>query len=275
MESVDKSEHNKKVQVKQIYNEFAEQYEQVFTTGRLRFLKELNFYIIDSILKKDNIHKILDAGGATGYLTEHLVKEGHDVTIIDISEQMIEMARKNAFENLKGYEEHVHFLVGDLENAKEIQDESFDFILYDGGTLSYLSNPAAGLKEVCRMLKRNGLALITAQNKYHFMGLVNSINISNFIYTRSKVPAYLNDVNVVTTCFAPCELKKMISDSGLQVEQFGSKPVTIEKMSFVTDEILDNNEEVFSRILKLEKELLWETSLSGVGRTLMALCRKK
>ena len=265
----------KKEQVKKLYDNFAKEYDEIFLSGRLNLLKQLNFYIIDSILRKNKVHKILDAGGATGLLTEHLAKRGYDITIIDISEKMIMKARENAQEKLAGYKDNIHFIVGDLENVTQIQDATFDFILYDGGTLSYLEHPADGLKEVHRMLKHGGIALITAQNKYYFMGQAKSFNIGMFINRRGKVPDYMNDISVVTTCYTPKELNVLLCDCGLVVEKVGSKIVTIEFMSSVRDQLLNQDDKYFNQVLNLEKRFLWEQSLAGVGRTLMALCRKK
>lgn len=265
----------KKDQVRQTYDNIAQEYESIFNYGRLRLLKELNYHIINSLLIDSKAKAILDGGGATGFLTEHLVELGYNVTVVDISENMIfEAKRKNKVVQ-KINEGTIDYKVADLENLNIFSNASFDFIIYEGGTLSYLTHPELALSEVYRILKPGGKALITAQNKYHFMGLISSINISKFIFNRSKVPSNLNDVNVVTSCFAPGEFQSILVNSGLTVLKLGSKLVTPEKMRYLTDELLEKDYECFQEAFKLEKQLLWEPSLAGVGRTLMALCEKK
>ncbi len=76
------------------------------------------------------------------------------VTGVDISPEMVEQANRRAAE--AGVLGRVRFEVGDV-GALPFPDEHFDLVV-STSSLHHWSDPARGLSEICRVLKRGGEA---------------------------------------------------------------------------------------------------------------------
>jgi len=98
--------------------------------------------------------KVLDVGCGPGVLVSGLLEQGHEVWGVDFAPAMIEQCRA-AF---KG-EPRAHFAVGAIE-ALDFDDDSFDAITCLG-VVEYLDDDRAALRELHRVLRPGGLAVIT------------------------------------------------------------------------------------------------------------------
>ncbi len=95
--------------------------------------------------------KVLDAGAGTGRLTVELARLGAEVTVLDISEEMLKILQKK---NPK-----VKIVVGDVENMP-FEKESFDLVVA-AFVIVHLKNPIRFFDEVYRGLKDGGKFLVT------------------------------------------------------------------------------------------------------------------
>ncbi len=98
--------------------------------------------------------KILDVGTGTGFVARILAEMGHEVTAIDISEKMIEVARRVA----RKEGQSIDFRVGDAENL-EFEDCTFDAVVCRY-VLWTLPNPERAVKEWARVLRGGGRIVI-------------------------------------------------------------------------------------------------------------------
>lgn len=109
--------------------------------------------------------KILDVGGGPGRYSYALKKQGHSVTLLDISEGNIEFAIQRAeIEKIK-LEDAV---VGDARDLTRFSDEAFDVVL-NFGPLYHLSDEDSRTKAVeesLRVLKKGGLFACAFISKY-------------------------------------------------------------------------------------------------------------
>ena len=138
--------------------------------------------------------KILDVATGTGQQAFAFAKKGYEVIGIDLSEAMLNVAKKkNKFRNVK-------FEVADATNLP-FEDNSFDissvsFALHD----MPLSIREKVLKEMVRVTKPKGIVIIVdydlPKNKigkfliYHFIALFEAEYYKNFI--KSDLEALLN-----------------------------------------------------------------------------------
>jgi ubiquinone/menaquinone biosynthesis C-methylase UbiE len=100
----------------------------------------------------------LEIGPGPGFISLELAKllPEMDVTGLDLSQTMVEMAEKNAREY--GLSERVQFKKGDAAEMP-FADGSFDLIV-SSGSLHHWEEPARIFNEVHRVLKPGGSALI-------------------------------------------------------------------------------------------------------------------
>ncbi|OGV43090.1 MAG: hypothetical protein A2X46_11695 [Lentisphaerae bacterium GWF2_57_35] len=102
---------------------------------------------------------VLDIGCGPGVFLEEMVKRGHRVSAIDISERMV----KEANEKIEkyGFEEPV-CVQGDVEDL-HFPDESQDLVLCLG-VLPYLLDDSRALDEIGRVLKKGGMTVFVLTN---------------------------------------------------------------------------------------------------------------
>ena len=92
--------------------------------------------------------KVLDIGCGPGEFSIIMAEEGHDVTGVDITEEMLQQASENA----RNYNVKLNLKCMDVHNL-EFEDNSFDLIISRNVTWN-LKNPDQFFKECQRVFKR-------------------------------------------------------------------------------------------------------------------------
>ena len=93
---------------------------------------------------------ILDAGCGTGQLSAPLIKSGHSVVGVDVSEAMLEVARRKLASGDKA-----RFEVGDVRSLR-FQDGTFDAIVASK-LFQHVGNWESAVDEIIRVTKDGGL----------------------------------------------------------------------------------------------------------------------
>ena len=108
--------------------------------------------------------RVLEIGCGLGTDGAQFAKAGADYTGVDLTEAAVELARKR-FElfNLPGA-----FRTADAENL-EFNDETFDLV-YSHGVLHHTPDTARAVREIHRVLKKNGKAIVMLyhRNSYNY-----------------------------------------------------------------------------------------------------------
>ncbi|MCX7917334.1 MAG: class I SAM-dependent methyltransferase [bacterium] len=160
---------------KEFFNIMAENWDknkEIIPEKYRRIVKELK--IIDK-------QKILDIGTGTGILIPYLLetKKNIEIYAIDYSEKMIEKFKSKKFpENVKGF-------VMDIHNT-EFNDDFFDRIIANA-CYPHFDNKARALKEIYRILKKEGLFVISHPTGRKF---VNEIHKKTFPFYKDIIPSF-------------------------------------------------------------------------------------
>jgi len=139
---------------KLLYSKLADYYDyiiQPFTDTK----KEIGF--LNKLFKKNNVKKVLDIACGTGRHCIELAKLGYEATGIDISKDMIRVARNKA-EKQKLKIDFIRKDVGAITFAGE-----FDAAICMWGTFYYLPWPVT-LKRVSRALKPGGIFVLNGRD---------------------------------------------------------------------------------------------------------------
>lgn len=130
-------------------------------------IEELNNFKRDAWLKillsnapKKEKLKVLDVGAGPGFFSILMSLVGHEVTAVDVSNEMIE----NAKENAKAYDVNINFVQVDGINLP-FEDKSFDFII-SRNVIWNLEYPKDALKEWKRLLNDDGHVVYFDANWY-------------------------------------------------------------------------------------------------------------
>ncbi len=168
-------------EVKKIYNKIAETYHQL----RLQ-KKPINEFIempaTLSLLKNVKGKKILDLGCGSGIYAKILKKRGAKVFGIDISEKMIEIAKREV--------KDVDFRVGSVYKLP-YKSEYFDLVL-SSLTVDHFKDLNKAFKEIHRVLKKNGVFIFSISNPL-------SDVVKGFFYKKKYRPrSYFKEGKVYT-----------------------------------------------------------------------------
>jgi len=98
---------------------------------------------------------VLEIGCGTGYFTREIVKTGAKITAIDISPELLELAKADVDSD------HVHFLIA---NAYELDMESNSFDSVIGSSVLHHLDIEKAVKEFFRVLKPGGILSFTEPN---------------------------------------------------------------------------------------------------------------
>jgi 2-polyprenyl-3-methyl-5-hydroxy-6-metoxy-1,4-benzoquinol methylase len=99
--------------------------------------------------------KVLEIGCGTGEFTKKIASSGADITAIDISPDLLEVAKETT-PNV-----NVRFHIQNVEKLG-FEDGSFDVVI--GSSILHHLNLNPALKEVCRVLKKGGGVVFTEPN---------------------------------------------------------------------------------------------------------------
>lgn len=170
----------------------ADAYQNCFTYSRRR----LDIALDRLLPEQAEGLRLLDIGCGTGYHMARYRKRGFEVSGVDGSEEMLKRARE--------FNPGIEFQHADVD-ALPYETGSFDFVMCIE-VLRYLPDPAASIREMARVLKPGGVALVTANpalslNAYWFVNRIsNLVQVSNlgrlkqFFTTSGKLRRQFTDV---------------------------------------------------------------------------------
>ena len=108
--------------------------------------------------------RVLDAGGGNGLDAFFLAEQGHDVTLVDYSTEMLEAAAERAAQ--AGLTEHVHIQRGDLLSLRDLfPADRFDAVLCHH-VLQYIEDARSLCATLIGLLKPGGILSLVTMNRY-------------------------------------------------------------------------------------------------------------
>lgn len=205
--------------------------EKSFHEGRekklaLRYrLKRRGYEVIEAIKKYHplNINAILDIGSADGLMLSRIKKEFPSAECIGLeySEELIKTCE----------DENIKIVQGDAQNLP-FQNDSFD-VVCAAALIEHVENPIKMLEEAFRVLKPDGIIIITTPDPF-FDKIAQAIGhiekgLHQETFTIKKLKDYFNK-----TGFRVLEAKKfMFSPIGFPFEIQIEKTLRFLKMDFI------------------------------------------
>lgn len=119
---------------------------------RRPYEKYITIHMMDRFIQPNNT--ILDVGGGPGHYSIHYARLGHNVTLLDLSEENVRFAKKKA----KQYGVRLNAMQGDAMNLSRFPDNSFDVVFLMGPLYHLMedSNRKKAIIEAKRVLKPGG-----------------------------------------------------------------------------------------------------------------------
>ena len=131
----------------------------------------------------DNSKKILDLGCGTGVLIEKLLNNGMNVVGMDLSEDMLSLA----FEKTRAYPQEKSLLLQGDSEALPFDNKRFDLIACLG-VIAFLKDEGLAIKEMHRILRKNGILILSFRNKYTLSTFFDPVRLGRIlVFKLSKV----------------------------------------------------------------------------------------
>ncbi|MBC7195151.1 MAG: methyltransferase domain-containing protein, partial [Caldisericia bacterium] len=176
---------------KEIFDDIANKYDLWFETPLGKKVFESEKRAIENLIDNGENKLAVDLGIGTGLFTQILREKGYRVIGIDISEEMLKIAKNRGFKVYKG----------DLNDPLFFESESIDFV-FSMTSIEFLKNPEKLFREVNRILKKDGKFLLITLNslslwalKRRFRGLFKKDDL----FKKGKF-------------YSPCSLRKFFNE---------------------------------------------------------------
>ncbi|MBZ2174549.1 class I SAM-dependent methyltransferase [Schnuerera sp. xch1] len=142
-----------------VFDKEANSYDEWYKTKMGSYVDEVETRCVFDLFKVKEGMKILDIGCGTGNFSIKLAKMGCEVVAIDISNEMLKVAKSKAKKENLDIEFH-NMNVYDLK----FEDEYFDGVL-SITAFEFVNNPKRAMIEIFRVLKPSGKLIIGVINK--------------------------------------------------------------------------------------------------------------
>ena len=250
-------------------------------------------YVLDYVdkLGLESGARILDLGCGAGVTSAELLRRGFVVLGIDVSENMLRLAREICFKTGLGH--NATFRQGSAEEL-DLDDNSFSAVVAMG-LIEYLDWDRWTLQEIHRVLQPGGYLVVTVPNKARLSYLVDPITIARLLVNDARKmldgvlrrlhkaemrlggrPIHLwfgsgSTEKFSRNLYVPGRLKRMLADLDFEIlhsVSHGFGPFRLLSRSTELTYRLD-------RILQQASERKMLTRLSELGSNYIVLCRKR
>lgn len=167
--------------------------------------KELLNEITKELNELHDLGEVIEFGCGTGYFTETIAQKANQMVATDLSNELLEMAKKRLKNNPK-----ITIQQEDCINASFPSGE-FDSV-FMANLIHIVENPFKVLQESQRILKDGGMLIIVTYTNYG-MKLLEIIKLGiRFLLGWGKPPQHLHT-------FSPQQLASLMQDAGFTVEE--------------------------------------------------------
>ena len=222
-------------------------------------------------IPKDRNSLILDAGGGTGRWAIPLAKMGYSVTLCDISEGMLEQAKKNI--DKEKLSNKITLKEEDLTDLS-FHDQTFDFVLCEDGPIS-ISDSQKVVRELGRVLEKDGKMWACVVGRYPLALARAETNSEEALKLSTGELSYTSYKGIENSrVFSPKELQSLFQENGIEVIKLLGNRIVPPLLSSEVQLMKDFDDKFFSEIRDLELHLSEEPSLLGLAEYLQIVGKK-
>jgi S-adenosylmethionine-dependent methyltransferase len=213
---------------------------------------------------------VLDAGGGTGANAIMMAQGGASVTLLDITPQILELARWNIHD--AGLQDRIDVVEGDICDLGAFGGGRFSLVVCVGDALSYvLDRRAQAIQELVRVARHGATLILGTDSKYGFLRLrlaqgklaeAREILRTGETYCGMGPRSHLYTVN---------EMSSLLEDNGCQLLEVASTP----SLSDTIDVAPYVESGQWEALKELELEIGSTPELLGTGLHLLFVARKE
>jgi ubiquinone/menaquinone biosynthesis C-methylase UbiE len=250
------------------FNNISSDYDNETNTFHHKITEYLTINNLLEVLPKDRNIRVLDSGGGTGKYSIFLSKLGYEIDLIDISEKSINIAKEKAKkENLE-----ISTYIGNSEKTL-FENEFYDFVMMNGGVISYTPNPQDLLNEAFRILKPGGLLFFDFLNSLGWAIESPDMSFKSEIALADERLIQMSDWDYPARIISIEKMKTFLGNSGFKIHsQYGlvllsnSLPLDIRYSKKYDKKLLEKYKEIELKISRKEECIgsSWSCSICAI-----------
>jgi ubiquinone/menaquinone biosynthesis C-methylase UbiE len=205
--------------------------------------------------------RICDIGGGPGRYTIELLRRGYAVTMLDLSEEELRLAKTLLDQNGLIAEQ---LIAGDARNMSMLADGSFDAALLMG-PMYHVVEPldrASVLRELKRILKPNGVAIIAYFNAWGILrtGITDLVNrYEDISFLRSMLGEQTfrgQSLSGFTECYwsTPEAALHEVTEAGFEVVDYIGAEGFAGGMGDLVEKLADEAPEAYENVVQVAAE---------------------
>lgn len=246
-----------------ISNKFAQ---NIYGTTKGKIRASIVWQEIEKILSSYTTDKplnILDAGGGQGQIAVKLAKLGHNVTLCDISIEMLELAKQHAKEE----NSNLNFIHSSIQNLDSYVNMQFDIVICHA-VLEWVADPITILQSLKKYLKPNGFLSLMFYN-YHAL-LFKTVTLGNFGYTQTGLAKRKKKTLSPDFPRVPNDVYNWLNDLDFVITQ-------ITGIRIFHDYLINKNKTQtnFDQLLELEKKYCQDDTYLNIARYLLVTAKNR
>jgi ubiquinone/menaquinone biosynthesis C-methylase UbiE len=178
-----------------IFDKFCDSYDSWYFTPMGKFIDALETDCLFSLFKPEKNQKVLDVCCGTANFSIKLAKAGSQVTGIDISGKMLEIAKEEIDEEKLD----IKLIEGDCSTIS-LEADYYDVIISMAG-FEFIKNPISAYKNIMKYLKPGGFLFIgTIQKGSEWQKLYSSLKGTVYEYANFLSSDDLKNMDTVSFC---------------------------------------------------------------------------
>ena len=229
---------------------------------------------------------ILDAGGGTGRWIGIMSKKFNSKFILyDLSSDMLNMAKNK--KDLECLKDRLEIVQGDIQNMFKIKSSSVDYVTSIYNPVSFVENPILFFKEIKRILKKGGIAVVMGQ------GFTNAIasKINNYLAEAKELTVLDKEEKVkwnpnlaALNVFSKESIENLANKAGLKLINTYGIPVFLQpgpedfdsenKQRSRVSTKLEADNKFYKAVYKLEMKYNSKNTMVDRGMNLMVVVQK-
>jgi ubiquinone/menaquinone biosynthesis C-methylase UbiE len=255
------------------HDRVAHRYDDIYRGDYWEFYRAVTWECWKPFLPRDTSARMIDLGCGTGVWGLRLAKSGFNVTFLDISQKMLDVAQRKAEE--MGLESRASFVRADICDLSDLDNNSFGFAVAEGDPICHAPRPNKAMKEIQRILAPGGILVASLDNKcagidyYLERGEIDELER----FTRTGETMWLaerQEERFQVHMFSPDDARQLVEKAGLEIVALRGKTVLpIRKHA----DLLSDRQQ-FQRLLKLELKLNRNEAWLGRASHLQVVAKK-
>jgi len=207
---------------------------------------------------------VLDAGGGIGQISVGLAQRGHQITLCDVSEKMLQLAQRHAEQ--QGMHSQITFLQTSAQQVGSQLDKPVDLVLFHA-VLEWIVEPEKTLAALFDTLSPGGVLSLMFYN-LHGLTLQN-LTLGNFGYLKAQMKKRKKKTLSPDYPRNPADVERWLRNVGFDIEHKAGIRVFSDLIRDLPPSA--NGEE---GIIEMERQYCRQEPFMSLGRYIHVTARK-